>query len=113
MLPLVRRHFESRYADQRWMIVDTHRGYGLCYDGRSTREVQVDMATIQAACDAPTSDEQSSRRLWQRYYAAVTIAARRNPRLHQNKLPRRYWRYLTEKQPARPTVRRPQLRSRP
>jgi probable DNA metabolism protein len=111
VLPLVRGHFESRYADQRWMIVDTHRGYGLCYDGRGTREVQVDMATLQKACDDPSREEQSSRRLWQRYYAAVTIAARRNPRLHQNKLPRRYWRYLTEKQPGRRTVRRPRLRS--
>jgi probable DNA metabolism protein len=110
VLPLVRRHFESRYADQNWMIVDTRRRYGLCYDRQRTREIQVDMDTIQAACADPSQDEQLSRRLWQRYYAAVTIAARNNPRLHRNKLPRRYWRYLTEKQPDRPSDRRPQLR---
>jgi probable DNA metabolism protein len=83
------------------MIVDTCRGYGLCFDRRRSREVQVDMDTIQAACTDPSGDEQLSRRLWQRYYAAVTIAARRNPRLHRSKLPRRYWRYLTEKQTGR------------
>jgi hypothetical protein len=39
--------------------------------------------------------------LWQSYYAAVNVQARNNPRLHLSKLPRRYWRYLTEKQPLR------------
>ncbi len=113
VLPLVRRHFESRYADQHWMIVDTHRRYGLCYSRKRTREIQVDMDSIQAACSDPSKDEQLSRQLWQRYYAAATIAARRNPRLHRTKLPRRYWRYLTEKQPGRKYVRRPQPGRRP
>ena len=97
VLPLVRRHFESRFADQRWMIVDTNRGYGLCYDRRQTRQVQVDPAAIQAASPGERADERLSRRLWQRYYAAVNITARNNPKLHASKLPRRYWRYLTEK----------------
>jgi hypothetical protein len=39
--------------------------------------------------------------LWQNYYAAVNVQARNNPRLHLSKLPRRYWQYLTEKQPLR------------
>ena len=41
--------------------------------------------------------------LWQRYYNAVTIRSRNNPALHRRQLPRRYWRYLTEKNPKRRT----------
>ncbi len=36
VLPLVRRHFEKRCADQSSIIYDTKRDYGLCCDGRRT-----------------------------------------------------------------------------
>ena len=45
----------------------------------------------------PSASERLSQMLWQRYFAAVNIAQRANPGLHLSKLPRRYWRYLTEK----------------
>jgi probable DNA metabolism protein len=52
---------------------------------------------LHAVRSNPKASEQLSQTLWQRYFAAVNIAQRANPRLHLNKLPRRYWRYLTEK----------------
>jgi probable DNA metabolism protein len=97
VLPLVRRHFESRFADQRWIIYDTRRDYGLGYDGRRTQALQADVSTLAASCR--NDRERLCQTLWQRYYAAVNVQARNNPRLHVSKLPRRYWRYLTEKKP--------------
>lgn len=97
VLPLIRRHFESRFADQAWMIVDTQRNYGLCYDQGHTRELQVDPAALEGTCRDENADEHLCQTLWQRYYTAVNVQPRNNPRLHVNKLPRRYWRYLTEK----------------
>ncbi len=99
VLPLVRRHFESRFADQRWIIYDTRRNYGLVYDGRHTQALQMDVAALTASCR--NDHEQLCQTLWQHYYAAVNVEARNNPRLHLSKLPRRYWQYLTEKQPLR------------
>lgn len=32
VLPLIRKHFKDRYADQKWMIYDLRRHYGLLYD---------------------------------------------------------------------------------
>ena len=32
VLPLIRKHFKDRYADQKWMIYDLRRHYGLFYD---------------------------------------------------------------------------------
>jgi probable DNA metabolism protein len=98
VLPLMRRHFEMRFGDQGWIIYDTIRNYGLCYDRQRTRELQLDAAAIEAFRQNEPAGEQHCRTLWQQYYAAVNIPQRNNPRLHLRQLPRRYWRYLTEKQ---------------
>ena len=43
VLPLI-IHFEDRYADQRWLIYDSHRKYGLYYNLNSVEEVQMRFA---------------------------------------------------------------------
>ena len=98
VLPLIRRHFESRFADQTWIIYDTSRNYGLCYDRHKTRELWLDITDLKAPGNDDVGDEQLCQTLWQRYYAAVNISSRNNPKLHLRQLPRRYWRYLPEKQ---------------
>ncbi|BBO82524.1 hypothetical protein DSCO28_30900 [Desulfosarcina ovata subsp. sediminis] len=104
VLPLIRHHFESRFADQRWIIYDTVRQYGLVFDGRTTRALPLNMAEPGAG-SRPDADESLCQRLWQRYYHAVNIPTRNHPRLHRRLLPRRYWAYLTEK--LIPLSRRP------
>jgi probable DNA metabolism protein len=98
VLPLIRLHFEARFADQTWIIYDTRRNYGLCYDQKRTRELRLDAADLTAFSDEDIAEEKLCQTLWQRYYAAVNIAQRNNPKLHLVQLPRRYWRYLPEKQ---------------
>lgn len=97
VLPLIRRHFEMRFADQTWVIHDTARHYGLFFDGRETRRVMPAEDGMEAPRGDAAQDEALCQALWRRYYAAVNIAARHNPRLHLQKLPRRCRRYLTEK----------------
>jgi probable DNA metabolism protein len=97
VLPLIRRHFEIRYADQNWVIYDTVRKYGLGYNRRTTREIRLDRAALTAIEQKADAQEHLCQELWQRYYDAATIRSRNNPALHRRQLPRRYWRYLTEK----------------
>ncbi|WP_161890228.1 TIGR03915 family putative DNA repair protein [Pontibacter russatus] len=103
VLPLIVRHFEKRYADQRWAIYDTRRRYGAYYDLQSTRLINLELppqqrqATVAAA--ALDAEEEGYRQLWQVYFESVNIPERRNPKLHLRHLPRRYWKYLSEKQP--------------
>jgi probable DNA metabolism protein len=97
VLPLVRRHFEHRFADQGWIIYDKLRNYGLCYDRNATRELRLDAAELKASYIDDDAEEQMCQTLWQRYYAAVNIPQRKNPKLHLRQLPRRFWRYLPEK----------------
>lgn len=103
VLPLIQEHFQRRYADQRWVIYDTQRRYGIFYDGHATATVQIDFNEELASGNAITSildeEEDLFKRLWQHYFDSVNIKARRNMRLHIRHMPRRYWKYLPEKQP--------------
>ncbi|MBC8084185.1 MAG: TIGR03915 family putative DNA repair protein [Hymenobacter sp.] len=109
VLPLIAPHFSRRYADQRWLIFDKRRRYGLYYDLRRTDLVQFDTATApqRTAVSATVLDEREPlfRLLWQAYFDNVNIPERKNMKLHRRHIPLRYWRYLSEKQPReRPFV---------
>jgi len=98
VLSLIRRHFESRFADQRWIIYDRLRNYGLCYDRQQVRELRLNAAELESFGNENIANEQLCQTLWKRYYEAANIRHRNNPRLHVRQLPRRFWQYLPEKQ---------------
>ena len=97
VLPLIRRHFEQRYADQRWIIFDTVRNYGLFFDTAKTREVRADSGMLPSEPGPAGTSDEACRQLWKTYFTAVDIIERHNPKLHLRHLPRRYWQYLPEK----------------
>lgn len=106
VLPLIAEHFKTRYADQRWMIYDTRRKYGMYYDLNSVNQVQInfteivnDGADVSSVYDA---EEAIYQQLWKQYFKSVNIAARKNTKLHIQHMPKRYWKYLPEKQPQTP-----------
>ncbi len=97
VLPLIRRHFEDRFADQRWIIYDTQRQYGLVYDLKVSRTLQLDPSRLPQTPADVEDKEQHHQALWRQYYRAINIDLRNNPKLHLQHLPRRFWRYLPEK----------------
>lgn len=101
VLPLIADHFEKRYADQRWLIYDLHRGYGIYYDLNTVSTVEMDTAQLLAdrspAAAVLHEEEMAYEHLWQNYFKSVNIASRKNPKLHRQHMPLRYWKYLTEK----------------
>lgn len=105
VIPLLITHFEKRYADQRWLIFDISRKYGAYYDLRKTEIVQMDLDEMKkniAAKENGIHDrgEQLFQKLWQQYFSGTNIKARKNTKLHLQHMPRRYWKYLTEKHPG-------------
>ena len=96
VLPLIGEHFVARYPAQRWAIADVRRGYALAYDPEARTTSFVPAGAVLAP---HTDDEAAFQELWRAYFHAVTIPERANPTLHLRHVPRRYWPYLTEKQP--------------
>ena len=103
VLPLIAAHFTKRYADQRWLIYDRRRHYGLYYDLTRTDIVQFENPAGAKTTDisATVLDEREPlfKLLWQSYFDHVNIPERKNLKLHRRHMPLRYWKYLSEKQP--------------
>lgn len=101
VLPLIAIHFEKRYADQQWMIYDMRRNYGIYYDFNAVSIVEIDFKDLLAKREVSDSvlheQEEEYEKLWQNYFKSVNIASRKNPKLHRQHMPLRYWKYLTEK----------------
>lgn len=102
VLPLILNHFKDRYADQRWLIYDGLRKFGLYYDLEKVEEVSMQFETdlnskeqLKAIYD---EKEELYQSLWQNYFQSVNIKARKNMKLHIQHMPRRYWKGLVEKQ---------------
>ncbi|OUJ73054.1 TIGR03915 family putative DNA repair protein [Hymenobacter crusticola] len=103
VLPLIAPHFTKRYADQRWLIFDQRRRYGLYYDLARTDIVEFETEAPQRRTDvsATVLDEREPlfKLLWQTYFDHANIPERKNLKLHRRHIPLRYWKYLSEKQP--------------
>ncbi|MET0464466.1 MAG: TIGR03915 family putative DNA repair protein [Chitinophagaceae bacterium] len=103
VLPLILKHFRDRYADQRWLIYDVRRKYGIHYDGSSVEEVRIDFGSssraeiVEERSSVLDEKEELCQQLWCQYFSSVNIPERKNMKLHIRHMPKRYWRYLTEK----------------
>jgi probable DNA metabolism protein len=102
ILTLIGDHFKKRYVGQKWVIYDTRRNYGIFYDMEQIQEIhlenpQMNPETGKLLPGAKNQQEDFYRQLWQQYYRSVNIAGRSNPRQMTRMMPRRYWRYLPEK----------------
>ncbi|MET0241916.1 MAG: TIGR03915 family putative DNA repair protein [Flavitalea sp.] len=100
VLPLIRTHFKDRYADQRWLIYDARRRYGIYYDLHEVTEITIDFSESLNTDGGSVYDENEEmyQQLWQQYFSSVNIKSRKNTKLHIQHMPKRYWKYLTEKQ---------------
>ncbi|RYY37205.1 MAG: DNA metabolism protein [Sphingobacteriaceae bacterium] len=100
VLPLLIRHFKNRYADQKWIIYDVKRQYGIYYDLHDTQFISMDFNNDNKAANAIasyTEDEGMYQHLWKNYFQSVNIASRKNTKLHLRHIPKRYWKHLPEK----------------
>lgn len=103
VLPLVVQFFRNRYADQKWLIYDSKRHYGLYYDLQQVNEVVLTKEeghALQKQNEHINLDmnDQRYERMWKSYFESTNIEARKNLKLHVRHVPRRYWKYLPEKQ---------------
>lgn len=92
VLPLLRPHFCARYPGERFLIYDRTHREALCHRPGAWAVVPLeDFQTGPAG-----GEELDYRRLWRRFYDAVAIEERYNPKCRMSHMPKRYWSAMTE-----------------
>ena len=102
VIPLTVNHFRNRFADQKWVIFDTRRKFGYYYDLESIREITIGNKKVSFESGKVDDDvlhvsEKLFQKLWKSYYDAINITERKNLKVHMQFLPKRFWKYLPEK----------------
>lgn len=103
VIPLVTNHYKNRFSDQMWLIYDLKRNYGIFYNKEKVEEVVISKKEFdafngqvkQALLD---NEEDSFQELWRHYFTHTNIKERKNLKLQRQFMPRRFWKYLPEKQ---------------
>lgn len=118
VLPLVIDHFQDRFGDQPWLIYDAKRHYGYYYsltpnpspfgEGSDYKVIRVtfedeaavpfDLSNGRLNDDVLSENDKLFQELWRTYFKAICIRERLNPKKQRSDMPRRYWKYMTEKQ---------------
>ena len=104
VIPLVTGHFRDRFTDQSWVIFDTIRNYGVYYDAHADTidkftitDPAFDRFTGKLLPNSEHPEEDTWQTLWQSYFKSMAIKERKNLKQQRNFMPKRFWKYLTEK----------------
>ncbi|MDD4716071.1 MAG: TIGR03915 family putative DNA repair protein [Oscillospiraceae bacterium] len=92
VLPLLRKHFCARYADEIFMVYDCTHREALLY--RPGHWAIIPLEEFQMA--DPDEKEKKYRRLWKRFYDTIAIEERYNPACRRSHMPKRYWNKMME-----------------
>ena len=112
VLPLITDHFSDRFNDQPWLIYDATRHYGdyssplqppptgggvvrVTFEDEAS--VPFDLSNGKMDADILSDNDQLFQDLWRTYFKAICIKERMNPKKQLSDMPRRYWKYMTEK----------------
>lgn len=95
ILPLIAEHFANRLPKENWVIYDEGRQDALIHPAGKNcyirRQVEMD-----AEGAARAADEENYAGLWKAFCRSITVTERRNARLQQQNLPKKYREHLTE-----------------
>ena len=113
VLPLITDHFADRFNDQPWLIYDAKRHYGYYYGAspdpskrrgevirvtfENEAKVPFDLSNGKMDADILSENDKIYQDLWRTYFKAICIKERMNPKKQLSDMPRRYWKYMTEK----------------
>jgi probable DNA metabolism protein len=93
LLGLMIPHFVERLGDQMWVIHDTKRRKAAFYNKQNVHISDLDPIDTLSY----SSHEMNYQKMWKTYFDNIAIEARKNPKLHRQMMPKKYWNFLTEK----------------
>lgn len=94
LTPLIIPHFSSRFKNQSLIIHDTKRNYGAFYQNK-----EIFYSRLDNIKDLPLSkDEEFYQKGWKAYFESLAIESRKNTKLQMSMMPKKYWKFLIEKE---------------
>jgi probable DNA metabolism protein len=101
VIPLTIDHFKSRFADQKWLLYDLKRDYGILFENNKVEEVEISQRGFSSISGQVNENilqegEEFYQKLWQSYFTHINIKERKNLKLQRQHMPRRFWKYLPE-----------------
>jgi probable DNA metabolism protein len=101
LIALLAPHFAIRLPRENWLIHDVGRKKAALYNKK-----QWVITAFYLKESLPLAEEEKELQdLWKTYFAKIAIEERRNPRLQAGNMPKKYWKYLVEKEPDTGKVR--------
>lgn len=92
ILTLLVPHFVKRFPTINFVIADIKRGTAAMHIGGKVEFLELKELNYEIS-----EREKFFEEAWQDFYKAIAIDERRNEKLMISNMPKRYWRYLTEK----------------
>ena len=92
VLQLMETHFAKRFANEKWLIYDSKRGYGIFHDKSGCQVVH-----LPGYKSGSMDLKDAFTELWKEFYDSIAIKERENPKLLRRCLPVRYWKHLPER----------------
>lgn len=94
ILPLIEKHFTTRFSDQSFIIHDLKREIALIYDQSTSYFKKLTYNENNLFKSYKNND--AFEALFKTFYDSVTIPERVNPKLQKTFVPTRYWKHLAE-----------------
>ncbi|MEZ0536268.1 TIGR03915 family putative DNA repair protein [Caldicellulosiruptoraceae bacterium PP1] len=85
--------FKKRFSSFDWIIIDTKRKNIALYKNKVLKYI----TNKNLEKLIYSKDELDYNKLWKKYLSAITIKERKNYKLHVQNMPKKYWKYLVEK----------------
>jgi len=93
VLTILGSHFFSRLSGEKWILHDLKRSKAIICNGESWFVQDVDVPADISLHEK----ELLFQDLWKTYFKHIAIQERVNPKLQMQNMPKKYWKYLIEK----------------
>lgn len=94
ILPIILKHFSTRFSDQNFIIHDLKREIAIIYNKEEAIIANLTKKDGEKLNNSSINNEFES--LWKIFYNSVNIEERKNHRCRNQHMPKRYWKHLTE-----------------
>ena len=94
ILPIISNHFVKRFSDQNFIIHDLKRESAIIYNKETF--IIANLSKKEALNFNKNNSDSFFEELWNTFYKSVNIEERKNLKLRNQYMPKKYWKHLTE-----------------